>query len=127
MIPSENGLPSRIHALFRKLGKRLPELALLSLADVEACRGPLQTQMRLEEQKEFVDFLLDQYFLQGFLANPCLPVSREELLEQFGALEERTIRRILQALLDDFVDGEFESQEEGLSLASEYLADPRHR
>lgn len=127
MIPSENGLPSRIHALFRKLGKRLPELALLSLADVEACRGPLQSQSRLEEQKEFVDFLLDQYFLQGFLANPCLPVSREELLEQFGSLEERTVRRILQALLDDFVDGEFESQEEGLSLASEYLADPRHR
>lgn len=127
MIPQDNGLPSRIHALFRKLGKRLPELALLSLADVEAARGPSQTQLRLEEQKDFVDFLLEQYFMQGFLANPCLPVSREELLEQFGSLEERTLRRVLQALLDDFVDGEFESQEEGLSLASEYLADPRHR
>lgn len=127
MIPNDNGLPSRIHALFLKLGKRLPELALLSLADVEAARGPSQTLLRLEEQKEFVDFLLDQYFEQGFLANPCLPVSREELLEQFGTLEERTLRRVLDALLADFVDGEFESQEEGLSLASEYLADPRHR
>jgi putative nucleotidyltransferase with HDIG domain len=127
MIPNDNGLPSRIHALFVKLGKRLPELALLSLADVEAARGPSQTLMRVEEQKEFVDFLLQQYFEQGFLANPCLPISREELLEQFGALEERSLRRILEALLADFVDGEFESQEEGLSLASEYLADPRHR
>lgn len=127
MIPNDNGLPSRIHGLFVKLGKRLPELALLSLADVEAARGPAQTLLRLEEQKEFVDFLLDQYFEQGFLANPCLPVSREELLEQFGTLEERTLRRVLEALLADFVDGEFESQEEGLSLASEYLADPRHR
>ncbi|MBX3167612.1 MAG: HD domain-containing protein [Candidatus Eremiobacteraeota bacterium] len=127
LIPHDHGLPSRIHALFVKQGRRLPELALLSLADVEAARGPAQTLLRLEEQKEFVDFLLQQYFEQGFLANPCLPVSREELLEQFGVLDERTLRRILDALLADFVDGEFESQEEGLSLASEYLADPRHR
>jgi len=127
MIPSENGLPSRIHALFGKLGKRLPELALLSLADVEAARGPSQTLLRLEEQAEFVDFLLEQHFAQGFLANPCLPISREELTEQFGVTDERTLKRLLDALLADFVDGEFESQEEGLSLASEYLADPRHR
>lgn len=127
MIPNDNGLPSRIHALFVKQGRRLPELALLSLADVEAARGPSQTLLRLEEQQEFVNFLLQQHFEQGFLANPCLPVSREELLEQFGSLEDRTLRRVLDALLADFVDGEFESQEEGLSLASEYLADPRHR
>lgn len=127
LIPGEDGAPSRIHALFRKLGKRLPELALLSLADVEAARGPSQSLLRLEEQADFVNFLLEQHFQQGFLANPCLPISREELTEQFGVTEERTLNRILEALLADFVDGEFESQEEGLSLASEYLADPRHR
>ncbi|MBS2035640.1 HD domain-containing protein [bacterium] len=122
-----DGPPSRIHAMFRAVGKRMPELALLSLADVEAARGPAQTEIHLEQQKDFVDFLLQQYFEQGFLANPCLPVSGEELLEQFGDLDHRTLTRILNQLRDDYVDGDFESQEEGLSLASEYLCDPHYR
>jgi len=122
-----DGPPSRIHAMFRAVGARLPELALLSLADVEAARGPEQSESHLEDQQEFVDFLLQQYFEQGFLANPCLPVSSQELVEQFGELDTRTITRIMDRLRADFVDGEFESQEEGLSLASEYLADPHHR
>lgn len=122
-----DGPHSRIHAMFRAVGGRMPELALLSLADVEAARGPAQTEIHLEQQKEFVDFLLEQHFEQGFLANPCVPVSPEELKEQFGELDQRTLTRILDQLRADFVDGEFESQEEGLSLASEYLSDPHYR
>ena len=126
-IPSEQGEPSRIHALFRRLGPRLPELALLSLADVEAARGPAQTLMRLEEHAGFVDFLLEQHFEQGFLAHPSLPVSPHDLSDQFGVTQAKLQLCILQWLTDQYVDGEFESSEEGLSLVGDFLSDPRNR
>lgn len=126
-IPTEQGEPSRIRNLFRRLPQHIPELALLSLADVEAARGPAQTLMRLEEHFEFVDFLLQQFFEQGFLANPSLPVSDHDLVDQFGVTQPKVQRVILDWLTDQFVDGEFESNEEGMSLASDFLADPRNR
>jgi predicted nucleotidyltransferase len=121
MIPAEDGGGARIHRLFARTGSHLPELALLSLADVEAARGPAQSTYRLDEHARFVDFLLEQFFEGGFLANPCLPVSREDLVEQFGLTQPKPQNRLLEALMDAFVEGEFEGREEGLSLASELL------
>ena len=123
-IPGEGGEPSRIRRLIATVGERLPELALLSLADVEAARGPAQTETRLEEHAEFVDFLLEQFFEGGFLTNPSLPVSNDDLLEQFGSLDAKTLARVHEWLMDAFVDGEFEGREEGLDLASDFLARP---
>jgi putative nucleotidyltransferase with HDIG domain len=126
-IPTEQGEPSRIHNLFRQLGGRVAELALLSLADVEAARGPAQTSLRLEEHARFVDFLLEQHFEQGFLAHPSLPVSADDLRDQFGVSQPKLQQRMLNWLTDLFVDGEFESSEEGLSLAGDFLSDPGNR
>jgi putative nucleotidyltransferase with HDIG domain len=120
-IPSEDGAPSRIHRLFREAGDHLPELALLSLADVEAARGPAQNLLRIEEHERFVGFLLDQYFDGGFVAHPVLPVSSTDLRETFGALDAGLEERLLDWLMAGFLDGEFEGREEGLSLASEFL------
>lgn len=127
LVPAENGGPSHIHRLFRELGQHLPELALLSLADIEASRGPARTALGLEAQLEFVQFLLGQYYEQGFLAHPSLPVRVEDLEELFGIRQPATQTAILEWLTEQFVEGEFESQEEGLSLVDEFLADPRHR
>lgn len=124
-IPTEAGEPSRIRRMIATVGDRLPELALLSLADVEAARGPAQSEARIDEHALFVSFLLDQYFDGGFLINPTLPVTEDDLLEQFGTLERRTVSRMLDALLDAFVDGEFEGREEGLVVASEMLSEAR--
>jgi hypothetical protein len=77
--------------------------------------------MRIEEQQQFVEFLLEQFFENGFLANPCVPVDEADLLEEFGQLEPKLVRKLMQQLLDDFLDGEFEGRQEGLSLASELL------
>lgn len=114
--------PSRIHRLLRRVGSRLPTLAALTLADVQASRGPAQSAARIEEHGLFVDFLLQQFREGGFLANPCLPVSREDLIEEFALTHARAQDRLLDALLDAYLDGEFESGEEGLALASEILA-----
>ena len=114
--------PSRIHRLLRRAGKRLPELAALTRADVQASRGPAQSAARIEEHAQFVEFLLQQFHEGGFLANPCLPVCREDLAEEFAVTQPKQQNRLLEALLDAYLDGEFESQEEGLALASELLA-----
>ncbi len=114
--------PSRIHRMIRRVGQRLPELALLSLADVEASRGPAQTAAQLEEHARFVEFLLEQYFEGGFLCNACLPVSRQDLTDEFGPLSPKEQDRLLDELRDAFLDGEVESQEEALALAGELLS-----
>ncbi len=126
-IPSEDGSPSRIHRMCARVGVRLPELALLSMADVEAARGPAQSAARVEEHEQFVRFLLEQFFESGFLVNPILPVTADDLTEQFGVIDRRDLTRLRDALMDAFVDGEFESREEGLALAAEILATPGGR
>lgn len=120
-IPVEGQQPSRIHQLFPALGQRLPELALLSLADVEACRGPAQTPQRLEEQAEFVDLLLDEFFSGGTLAVPELPLSEADLEDMLGELPARQHGRLWHRLVGAYLDGEFQSREEGLALAAEFL------
>lgn len=121
MIPGTDALPSRIHKMFAGAGDRLPELALLSLADVEAARGLAQTEERLAEHKRFVDFMLEQYFGGGELVHPELPLSEEELEDTFGALPPKQQARLLGWLRAAWLDGHFESAEEGLSLAAEFL------
>jgi len=126
-IPSEDALPSRIHRLCARVGERLPELALLSLADVEAARGPAQSGARLEEHERFVDFLLAQYFEDGFLIRPVLPATADDLAEELGVTGRGEQARLLEPLMDAFVDGEVESREECLALASELMAAPGWR
>lgn len=122
MIPVEGMLPSRIHKLMQGVGQRLPELALLSLADVEAARGPAQTAVRLEDHQRFVDLLLEQFFGSGSLAAPELPLTPEDLIEEFGRLAPKQQSRLWDRLLADYLDGEWSSREEGLSIAAELLA-----
>lgn len=124
-IPAEGGDPSRIRRVLSRVGERLPELVLLSVADVEAARGPAQNAARLEDQEQFAQFLLEQFFTGGFLTNPILPVSADDLTEALGPLSARTMARLRESLLDAFVDGEFEGREEGLELASELIARAR--
>ncbi len=119
---SQDAPPSRLHRMIRRVGRRLPELALHSLADVEASRGPAQSAARLDEHFQFVEFLLEQYFEGGFLCNACLPVSRQDLTDEFGPLALKEQDRLLDELRDAFLDGEVESQEEALALAAELLA-----
>jgi len=123
-IPVEDNLPSRVHELFARLGPHLPQLALLSLADVEAARGPAQPPERLEEQFHFVMFLLEQYFGNGFLRSPTVPVSESDLEEELAVTQPRMQRKLMNWLTAQFVDGHFESREEGLCLASDWLAFP---
>jgi len=123
-IPAEDGPPSRIYRMCARVGHHLPDLALLSLADVEAARGPAQSAARIEEHEQFVDFLLEQFYETGFVINPVLPVTDDDLTEHFGALNARDLARLRAALSDAFVDGDLDGREDALALASDLLADP---
>lgn len=52
-----------------------------------------------------------------------LPVSPEDLLEEFGALSPRELGRMWERLLADHGRGKWSTREEGLSLAAELLAE----
>lgn len=121
VILSQGGKSSQIHRLFARTKDCLPHLAVLSLADVEAARGPAQSTIRLEEQLDFAQFLMEQYYTNGFFASPVLPIDQEDLLDEFGALEPKVVQRLLDELLEEYLDGEFDGRQDGLALAAELL------
>ena len=121
LIPSRDTPASVIHRFFRDAGDILPELLLLSWADVNSARGSAQAPYRFEEQLVFVREMMEVYFQRGFLRFPTLPVSAVDLEMEFGLSDVKLKSRLLERLTEDYVDGEFEGREDGLSWAAELL------
>ncbi len=124
LIPTGNAEPSRLYRLFQAAQELLPELMLLSLADLAAARGPEQPIHRLEEQKEFVREMLEQYFEGGFLRFPTPPISAIDLAEELGLEEGKVRQALLERLTEAYVDGEFVGREDGLMWAADLLESP---
>lgn len=120
-IPSRNTPASAVHRFFREAEDLVPELLLLSWADVRAARGEAQAPYRYEEQTAFVEEMLEIYFQRGFLRFPTLPVSAVDLEMEFGLTDLKLRSRLLERLTEDYVDGEFQGREDGLSRAAELL------
>lgn len=114
-------VPSRLHRLFASLGDLMPELLLLSLADVRAARGEAQTEHRLDQQRLFVAEMLEEFFDQGFLRFPTVPVSVTDLDTELGITDPRLRERLFRRLTDAYIDGEFQGREDGLVMASELM------
>ncbi len=113
--------PSKVHRLFADLGDLMPELLLLSLADVRAARGPSQTQHRLDAQWLFVNEMLEEFFERGFLRFPTVPVSATDLDTELGITDPSLREKLLRRLTDAYLDGEFQGREDGLMVASELV------
>ena len=125
LIPGDiHSPPSRIYRLFCEMGDLMPELLLLSLADVEAARGPAQSESRLIEQRYFVQELMEEYFEHGFLRFPNNPVTSVDLELELGITDSVLRRRLVAVLTEAYVDGEFEGREDGLMFAAELLETP---
>lgn len=119
--PTREEPPSALYQMFSLAGDLAPELLLLSLADVESAQGPAQLEHRAHEQKLFVSEMLEEYFTQGFLKAPNVPVSIVDLEVELGLEAGPPRDRLLRRLTCDYVDGEFQGREEGLAWASELL------
>ncbi len=119
--PTRQEPPSVLYEMFAAAKDLAPELLLLSLADVGSALGPAQPEYRLHEQKQFVTEMLEEYFTQGFLKTPNLPVSATDLEMELGLTEEKTRERLLSRLTCDYVDGEFQGREDGLAWACELM------
>lgn len=120
-LSSRSTLPSMIYRFFREAGDLAPELLLLSWADVAASRDEAQGFYRLEEQSTFVEEMLGVFFQRGFLRFPTLPVSEIDLETEFGLSEPEMRSRLLERLLYEYLDGEFQGREDGLELAAGLL------
>ncbi len=119
--PTRQDPPSVLYEMFSTARDLAPELLLLSLADVGAALGPAQPEYRIREQEQFVLEMLEEYFTQGFLKAPNLPVSATDLEMELGLTEGRMRQRLLRRLACDYVDGEFQGREDGLAWACELL------
>jgi len=121
LIPSRQSPASVLHRLFKAAGDLMPELLLLSWADVNSARGPAQTPYRFEEQLTFVEEMMEEYFDHGFLRSPAVPVSSTDLEQEFGVTDAKLRAKLLEQLTEDYLDGEFQGREDGLSWASDLL------
>lgn len=124
LIPGRAGPASRMHQLFREARELMPELLVLSLADVASARGPAQPAGRFQEQLGFVQEMLEEYFEHGFLRFPTCPVSAVDLQYELGVTEPSLRERLLARLTEAYVDAEFDGREDGLMWASELLDRP---
>lgn len=125
LIPGDiQSPPSRIYRLFCEMGDLMPELLLLSLADIESARGPAQSESRLIEQRYFVRELLEEHFEHGFLRFPNNPVTSVDLELELGITDSVLRRRMIAVLTEAYVDGEFAGREDGLMFAAELLEAP---
>lgn len=127
LLPGLEAPTSRLHRLVRQAGALLPEVLVLSLADVNASRGPAQTDLRLEEHRRFVVDLLGDFFDQGPLRKPSPPITLQDLEEELGLGPGRLADHLLDHLAGAWLDGEFSDRPGGLALAAELLEIPRDR
>lgn len=119
--PTREEPPSALFEIFSLSQDLAPELLLLSWADVSSALGPAQREDRVQEQEVFVMEMLEEYFTQGFLKAPNVPVSPVDLETELG-LEAGALRdRMIWRLTCDYVDGEFQGREDGLAWACELL------
>jgi predicted nucleotidyltransferase len=116
--------PSDLHLLLKRAGSLAPEILVLSVADVLSARGPAQPGYRVEEQMIFAREMLEEFFGDGFLRCPNLPVSSTDLIMEFGVEESVLSCKMLERLTLDYLDGEFEGREDGLARAAELLETP---
>lgn len=116
---SNPGAPSLLHEMFRTVDDLIPELMLLSVADISAACGPAQPLDRVEQQKTFALEMLEEYFEHGFLRHPNTPVTATDLEWELGIREGSSRRELLKQLTSLYVDGEFQGREDGLAVAAE--------
>lgn len=121
LLPSRNPSRRELHRFLHKAGDDLPDLIVLSRADVLATRGPAQNEERLEAHRELGLELLEEYFSQGRLANPRVPVSGKDLTEALGLAPGPTVGWLLERLREAAALGQVETREEALKLASRWL------
>lgn len=123
-LPCQVPRSSELYLLFRDLGTLLPELLLLSIADVASTRGPAQPSYRYEEQVCFCTEMLEEYFSSGFLRYPNLPVSATDLQTELGLTDPGLVKRLISSLMVAYVDEEFQGREDGLAWAADFLNCP---
>jgi len=110
------------HRLFRVAGDVAPELLVLSAADVEASRGPGQTAGRLARHRELVRQMLDEFFQEGRVARPKIPVTGRDLARILGVPPGPLMGRLLERLAEAVAEGSVGSREEATALVAEWLS-----
>lgn len=107
---------------FSKLGKDLPDVVLLSLADVTATCREGERGKEMAGYLAFAGDLLEKYYFEAntYVNLPPL-VKGAELIEHFGLQPSKKVGTVLKKIFEAQVLGEINSREEALAYASSLL------
>ncbi len=122
MLAGRDASATERHRLFRAAGDAAPDLLVLSAADARATRGPAQTDDRLEMHRHFVRQMLDEFFQEGRVARPKVPVTGSDLASVFGLPQGPLVGRLLEHIAEAVAEGGVRSREEAMARAAEWLS-----
>lgn len=122
LLPERDPSAGELHRLFRAAGDGAPELLVLSAADGGATRGPAQTPERWEAHLRFVREMLDEFFQEGRVVRPKVPLTGADLVATFGLAGGPEVGRLLERVAEAVADGEVRTREEALDLVAGWLS-----
>ncbi len=121
VAPSRQAGPRELYRFFEAAGSLAPDLLIHSRADVLATLGPAQNEFSLEAHRMFVSEMLEQYFEQGRLAAPPLPLSGEDLMAELGLQPGPMIGHLLHKLREESAVKPFQDRAQALAAAARLI------
>jgi tRNA nucleotidyltransferase/poly(A) polymerase len=115
-LARRQGSPGAWYRLFREAGASAPDLLVFTLACDLGAGG--QDHVCLE----YFRCMLDDFFQEGRVTRPKSPVTGADLALAFGLSPGPLVGRLLERLAEAVADGQVQSRQEALALASEWLA-----
>lgn len=114
--------PAAPRLFFNKLGKDVPDVLLLSLADVIATYKAGDREKDIAGYRAFAGDLLHKYYFEAetYVNLPPL-VKGAELIEHLGLQPSKKVGSILKKIFEAQVRGEVNNREEALAYASRLL------
>ncbi|MCA9794197.1 MAG: HD domain-containing protein [Candidatus Eremiobacteraeota bacterium] len=122
VMPARGADDRQLHRFFREAGELTPDLLVHSRADVLATRGPAQSDWLLESHRLFMELMLEDFFGQGPLSAPPMPLTGDDLLG-LGLKPGSWIGALLAQLREDAVEHDLSDRETALAWARR-LAEP---
>lgn len=114
-LASRDASAGEVHRMFRAAGKAAPEflvLAAVAGGDQERRQGLLP----------FLRDMLVEFFQEGRVARPKVPVTGAELMSAFRLPRGPGVGRLLERLAEAVADGTVRSRDEAMALAAEWLS-----
>ncbi len=114
--------PADIYRFFNILGKDVPDILLLSLANVTVTRADGESTFDLAGYRAFIGDLLNKYYFEAEIyVRPPTLVKGEDLMIELGLPPSKKLGELLEKITEAQVCGEVTSRDGAIAFASRLL------